>query len=111
MPADYEKSWANVWQYQTPWDLPKVAKDWPQFNFIIYHGCLRPFLDSPDNVLAEFEETGEIKWASDLARGPQEHGVTNIYAELGTIFANSASANPLFADIQPQYFQLRTPVF
>src|SRR5215475_14842122 len=25
MPADYEKSWANVWQYQTPRDLLKAA--------------------------------------------------------------------------------------
>ena len=97
MPADYEKSWADVWRYQTPWDLPKVAKDWPQINFIIYHGCLRPFLESPDAALAEFEDTGEIKWASDLARVPQEHGVSNIYAELGTSFANSATANPRFA--------------
>ena len=97
MPADYEKSWADVWRYQTPWDLPKVAKDWPDFNFIIYHGCLRPFLESPENVLAEFENTGEITWASDLARIPQEHGVDNIYAEIGTSFAMCATANPRFA--------------
>ena len=97
MPADYEKSWPGVWQYQTPWDLPKVAKDWPQFNFIIYHGCLRPFLELPELALAEFEKTGEITWASDLARVPSEHGVSNIYAELGTSFANSATASPRFA--------------
>ena len=97
MPADYEKSWPGVWRYQTPWDLPKVAKDWPQFNFIIYHGCLRAFLESPDAALAEFEQTGEITWASDLARVPQEAGVDNVYAELGTSFANSATANPRFA--------------
>ena len=97
MPADYEKSWPGVWRYQTPWDIPKAAKDWPQINFIIYHGCLRPFLEKPDKVLAEFEATGEILWATDLARVPQEHGVTNVYAELGTSFANSATANPRFA--------------
>ncbi|MDP6565972.1 MAG: amidohydrolase family protein [Alphaproteobacteria bacterium] len=97
MPADYEKSWPDVWRYQTPWDLPKVAKDWPQFNFIIYHGCLRPFLEPPEKALAEFEQTGEIAWASDLARVPQEHGVSNVYAELGTSFAVSATANPRFA--------------
>ena len=54
-------------------------------------------MESPDAALAEFEDTGEIKWASDLARVPQEHGVSNIYAELGTSFANSATANPRFA--------------
>jgi hypothetical protein len=97
MPADYEESWPGVWRYQTPWDIPKAAKDWPQMNFIVYHGCLRPFLEMPDAALAEFEKTGNIEWASDLARVPEEHGLSNVYAELGTSFANSATANPRFA--------------
>jgi hypothetical protein len=96
MPADYEQSWAGVWKYQTPRDLLKAAKDWPQLNFIIYHGCLRPFLEDPAATLAEFEKTGEIKWASDLARVPQQAGVSNVYAEMGTSFAMS-TANPRFA--------------
>jgi hypothetical protein len=97
MPADYETSWAKVWQYNTHWDIAKAAKDWPQINFIFYHGCLQPFMESPDRVLAEFEKTGEIKWSSHLARIPEEAGVTNVYAELGTTFATSATANPRFA--------------
>src|SRR5919109_4663359 len=97
MPADYEKSWANVWQYNTAWDIGKAAKDWPQLNFVIYHGCLQAFQEPPDRVLAEFEKTGEIKWASDLARLPEQYGVTNVYAEMGTSFANSCTANPRFA--------------
>jgi predicted TIM-barrel fold metal-dependent hydrolase len=64
MPADYEQSWAGVWKYNTPWDIGKAAKDWPQLNFIYYHGCLRAFLEPPDNVLAEFEKTGEIQWGA-----------------------------------------------
>src|SRR5207249_7470322 len=47
--------------------------------------------------LAEFDRSGEIKWASDLARIPGEQGVTNVYAEMGTSFANSCTANPRFA--------------
>jgi predicted TIM-barrel fold metal-dependent hydrolase len=97
MPADYEQSWANVWQYNTAWDIGKAAKDWPQLNFVIYHGCLQSFQELPDRVLAEFERTGEIKWASDLARIPEQYGVTNVYAEMGTSFANSCTANPRFA--------------
>ncbi|MGI9336067.1 MAG: amidohydrolase family protein [Gammaproteobacteria bacterium] len=97
MPADYEQSWANVWQYNTVWDVGKAAKDWPDINFVIYHGGLRAFLESPDTALAKFEETGEIEWASDLARIREEHGVSNVYAEMGTSFANSATANPRFA--------------
>jgi uncharacterized protein len=96
MPADYEQSWANVWQYQTPRDLLKAAKDWPQLNFIIYHGCLRPFQEDPAATLAEFEKTGEIAWASDLAKVPEKAGVSNVYAEMGTSFAMS-TANPRFA--------------
>jgi uncharacterized protein len=96
MPADYEKSRAGVWQYNTAWDIGKAAKDWPQLNFIIYHGCLQASRELPDRVLAEFEKTGEIKWASDLARIPAQYGVTNVYAEMGSSFANSCTANPRF---------------
>lgn len=97
MPADYEKSWPEVWKHASAWDIGKAAKDWPDMNFIIYHACLRPAFELPDQTLAEFEATGEIKWASDLARIPEEYGVDNVYADLGTCFANSATANPRFA--------------
>src|SRR5260221_164428 len=66
MPADYEKSWAKVWEYNTHWDIGKAARDWPQLNFVIYHGCLQPFQETPDRPLAEFERSGEVKWASHL---------------------------------------------
>ncbi len=97
LPADYEESWKGVWQYNTHWDIGKAAQDWPDMNFVIYHGCLRAFLELPDAALAKFEESGEIEWASHLAQIPQEYGVSNVYAELGTSFANSATANPRFA--------------
>ena len=97
LPRDYEKSFAGVWQHATVDDLPKAAKDWPQLKFVMYHAALRPFLESPDDDLAAFEKTGRIEWASDLAEIPGKHGVTNVYAEIGTAFANSAVANPRFA--------------
>ena len=97
LPADYEKSWPNVWQYNTVWDVGQAAKDWPQISFVIYHAGLRPFLESPDAALSEFEQTGRIKWATDLAEIPAKFGVTNVYGEIGTAFANSAVANPRFA--------------
>src|SRR5258708_21452113 len=65
-------------------------------NFVIYHSALRPFLELPDKAWAEFEQTGRIQWASDLAEIPQKFSVTNVYAELGTSFANSAVAHPKF---------------
>ncbi len=96
LPPDYEKSFAGVWEYATAWDIGKAAKDWPQMNFVVYHSALRAFLELPDQAWAEFEASGRIKWASDLAEIPQRFGVTNVYAELGTSFANSAVAHPKF---------------
>jgi predicted TIM-barrel fold metal-dependent hydrolase len=97
LPADYEKSWPGVWQYNTVWDVGKAAKDWPQINFVIYHAALRMFLEEPAAMLHEFGQTGRIKWATDLAEIPARYGVSNVYGELGTAFATSAVANPRFA--------------
>jgi predicted TIM-barrel fold metal-dependent hydrolase len=97
MPPDYEKSFKGLWEYATVRDVAKAAKDWPDMNFIIYHSALRPFLELPDQAWAEFEATGRMKWASDLADIPAEHGVTNVYGEIGTTFANSAVAHPKFS--------------
>ncbi|MGA2125266.1 MAG: amidohydrolase family protein [Xanthobacteraceae bacterium] len=97
LPPDYEKSFAGVWEYATAWDIGKAAKDWPQMTFVIYHSALRPFLEAPDQAWAEFEASGRIKWATDLAEIPQKFGVSNVYAEIGTSFANSAVAHPKFA--------------
>ena len=97
LPADYEKSWPDVWEYNTVWDVGQAAKDWPQINFVIYHAALRPFLETPDAALAEFDQTGRIKWATDLAEIPAKYGVKNVYGEIGTAFATCAVANPRFA--------------
>jgi len=32
----------NIPQFGNPDDMVKAASDWPQFNFIIYHSCIRP---------------------------------------------------------------------
>jgi len=97
LPADYEKSWPGVWEYATVSDLGKAAKDWPKLNFVIYHGALRPFQESPDAAMAEFDKTGRIQWATDLAELPAKLGVKNVYGEVGTAFATCAVSNPRFA--------------
>src|ERR1700758_2029400 len=86
LPADYEKSWPNVWEYNTVWDVGKAAKDWPQINFVIYHAALRAFLETPDSELAVFERSSYIRWVSDLAAIPEKAGVRNVYADIGTSF-------------------------
>ncbi len=94
LPKDYEKSFRGIWQNATVDDVGKAAKDWPRLNFVIYHSALRPFLELPDAEAVEFEQTGYIRWVSDLAAIPERYGVTNVYGELGTCFANSAVTHP-----------------
>jgi len=97
LPKDYETSIpGGAWRYANVDDLPKAAKDWPQINFVIYHAALRAFLENPDDELAQFDKTGYIRWVSDLADIPAKHGVSNVYADLGTSFAISAVTNPRF---------------
>src|SRR5262249_27189735 len=67
-----------------------------QMNFVMYHACLRPAFEQPDQAWADFEKTGRMAWVSDLADIPQKYGVSNVYAEIGTAFANSAVAHPKF---------------
>jgi uncharacterized protein len=97
LPADYANSMPDAWRYATVDDVPKAAKDWPRISFVIYHAALRMFLEDPRQELEEFEKTGYIRWATDLARIPEKHGVGNVYADVGTSFAVSAIANPRFA--------------
>jgi predicted TIM-barrel fold metal-dependent hydrolase len=75
-------------------DVPRAAEDWPSLNFVIYHSAMRAFIEDPSDELAEFERTGYIRWVTDLARIPDKHGVTNVYADTGTCFAISAVSSP-----------------
>jgi len=93
VPPDYERTFPN-WQYARVDDVGKAARDWPGLTFVIYHSALKPFLASPDESLAEFDRTGRMDWVSDLAEIPTKHGVTNVYAELGTSFASSVVTHP-----------------
>ena len=41
-----------------------------------------------------FEQTGRIDWVTDLAELPVKHGVANVYADLGQVFAMTAVSQP-----------------
>jgi predicted TIM-barrel fold metal-dependent hydrolase len=97
LPRDYEQSWPNVWKHATVDDVVKAAKDWPQINFVIYHGALRMFLEDPQYTLDNFEKTGRIDWTTDVCELATKHGCKNVYAELGTTFATMAVASPRLA--------------
>jgi hypothetical protein len=47
-----------------------------------------------EDAWAQFEKTGRIEWVTDLAEIPAKHGVTNVYGDLGQIFAQSTVADP-----------------
>ena len=74
-------------------DVAKAAKDWPQLNFIIYHAAYR--LGDPARAQAQFASTGRLDWVTDLAEIPAAHGVSNVYADLGQIFAQTLISQPV----------------
>jgi predicted TIM-barrel fold metal-dependent hydrolase len=78
-------------------DVAQAAKDWPQLNFLVYHSGYRHVGGNPDDAMAEFERDGRIAWVSDLADIPAKHGVTNVYGDLGQLFAHSTVAHPKVA--------------
>lgn len=54
-------------------------------------------MELPERESVEFEQSGYIQWTTDLARIPEQFRVTNVYAELGAAFANSAVIHPRLA--------------
>jgi predicted TIM-barrel fold metal-dependent hydrolase len=76
-------------------DVGKAAKDWPQIKFVIYHSAYR--WGSGANAgaaIAQFEQTGRVEWVNDLAEIPAKYGVTNVYGDLGQIFAQTTVTEP-----------------
>lgn len=89
-----EKQFPNLVGYAGVADVGQAAKDWPQLNFIVYHGAYRHVGGDPAVALAEFERTGRISWTSDLADIPAQYGVNNVYADVGQLFATTLVAQP-----------------
>ena len=81
-------------------DVGQAAKDWPQLNFVIYHAGYRhtdapaDAISDPEVAVHEFERTGRMSWVSDLADIPAQYGVSNVYADLGQVFALTMIAQP-----------------
>ena len=95
-PPSTEKRWPNLTPYATADDVGKAAKDWPQIRFVIYHSAFR-WTGAPGasaDGYAQFEKTGRVEWTSDLAEIPAKYGVSNVYADLGQIFAQTMVVEP-----------------
>ncbi|MBL8672559.1 MAG: amidohydrolase family protein, partial [Alphaproteobacteria bacterium] len=94
-PPSVEQQFPHLTPHATVDDVGKAAKDWPQINFVIYHAAYR--WGSGANAgsgLKQFEETGRVEWTSDLAEIPAKFGVSNVYADLGQIFAQTTVVEP-----------------
>ena len=92
-----EQQYPHLLPYADVRDVGKAAKDWPQLNFVIYHSGYRWVGGKPADGMAEFDQTGRSSWASDLAEIPEKYGVTNVYGDLGQLFAWTAVAEPRLA--------------
>jgi hypothetical protein len=92
-----EKQFPNLRPYVDVSDVGKAARDWPQLNFIIYHSAYRHVGGDPAVAMAEWNETGRISWVSDLAEIPAKYGVSNVYGDLGQLFAFSTVVQPKLA--------------
>jgi predicted TIM-barrel fold metal-dependent hydrolase len=94
-PPSVEQQFPHLLAHSDVRDVGKAAKDWPQINFIIYHGGYR-FAGGGkvEDAWAQFEQTGRIEWVTDLAEIPSKFGVSNVYADVGQLFAQSTIADP-----------------
>jgi predicted TIM-barrel fold metal-dependent hydrolase len=98
-PPSLDSKYPNLRAYADVSDVGKAAKDWPGLTFVIYHGGYRHVGEGADAAaaMAEFDRTGRSDWVSDLAEVPARYGVSNVYADLGQLFANSTVAQPRLA--------------
>jgi predicted TIM-barrel fold metal-dependent hydrolase len=80
-----------------PNDIPKTARDWPEFNFIIYHAAWAPLFYGQQSLRSVRERrllngVPDIQWITRMAQ--QCAHLPNVYAELGTTFAATVTTFP-----------------
>ncbi|MBM3503506.1 MAG: amidohydrolase [Alphaproteobacteria bacterium] len=94
-PPSVERQFPHLTPFATVDDVGRAAKDWPQINFVIYHSAYR-WAGGPNagEGLRQFEQTGRVEWTSDLADIPAKYGVSNVYGDLGQIFAQTTVVEP-----------------
>jgi predicted TIM-barrel fold metal-dependent hydrolase len=99
-PPSVERQFPHLLGYCNVNDVGKAAKDWPQLNFVIYHSAYR-WVAGPGGTASaawdQLQRMGRVDWVTDLAHISSEYGVTNVYADLGQIFAHSNMAEPRVA--------------
>ena len=80
-----------------PNDIPQAARDWPEFNFIIYHAAWAPLFYGQQSLRAVrdgrlLNGVPDVQWVTRMAQ--QCAHLPNVYAELGTTFAATVTTFP-----------------
>jgi uncharacterized protein len=74
-----------------PRDVEKVAKDFPDLNFIIYHSAWHPTAKVKEGMTANPQY---IPWVSDLMDIVKRNNLKNVYFELGSTWNGLSGARP-----------------
>jgi predicted TIM-barrel fold metal-dependent hydrolase len=76
-----------VADYNHPRDLIQAAKDFPDIDFLVYHSGLLG--------VSTAEASGNVPWTTEFcAMKKKAPGISNIYMELGSTFAQLVTTNP-----------------
>ena len=76
-----------VADYNHPRDLIKAARDFPDIDFLAYHSGLLG--------VSAVKASGEVPWTTEFCEMKKKNpGISNIYMELGSTFAQLVTTNP-----------------
>jgi len=78
-----------------PRDIPIVAKDFRDMNFIIYHSGMQHMMAQMPESFVGVDADGYIPWTTDLCRARDaDPGMRNVYMELGGVFGFTVITHP-----------------
>ena len=84
--------------YWLPDDVPQAAKDFPELNFHVYHSGMQDMVSILPPGKSGIGEDGYIAWTTDLCKARKaDPSLTNIYMDLGTVFAFTVITHPEIA--------------
>jgi predicted TIM-barrel fold metal-dependent hydrolase len=85
----------KIEKYFVPTDMPVIAKQFRDLNFIIYHSGMQHMMAQTPANFVGVDADGYIPWTTDLCRARDEDpDMTNIYMELGGVFGYSVITHP-----------------
>lgn len=78
-----------------PTDIPTVAKQFRDMNFIIYHSGMQHMMAQMPKSFVGVDADGYIPWTTDLCRARDaDPEMRNVYMELGGVFGFSVITHP-----------------